>query len=307
MKQNNTPLYVHKQSNHPPLILKNIPESINKRLSNNSKNETIFNESTNVYQQSLKNSGYKEKLKYMETKNQINTEKRRRNRNRNVTWFNPPYSNNVKTDVGKKFLSLLDRCFPQGNILNQIINRNTIKISYSCMPNIKQIISRHNKNIIKKNTPQETTRKCNCRNTNECPLNGECLTKNIVYQATVTDMSNNKETYVGITANSFKTRYTAHRASFRHQIKRNDTTLSQHIWELTDKNINYNIKWKILARKHPYNPASKTCHLCLEEKYTILFKDHKIASLNHRKEIFNTCRHRKKTPPKIPPTPGSTE
>ena len=32
-KEGNTPLYVHKKSNHPPSILNNIPESINKRLS----------------------------------------------------------------------------------------------------------------------------------------------------------------------------------------------------------------------------------------------------------------------------------
>ena len=30
MKQNNTPLYVNKDSNHPPTLIKNIPESINK-------------------------------------------------------------------------------------------------------------------------------------------------------------------------------------------------------------------------------------------------------------------------------------
>ncbi len=39
MKPNNIPLYVHKESNHPPSIIKNIPESINKRLSTISSNE----------------------------------------------------------------------------------------------------------------------------------------------------------------------------------------------------------------------------------------------------------------------------
>ncbi|KAJ8049880.1 hypothetical protein HOLleu_02811 [Holothuria leucospilota] len=43
LKPNNTPLYVHKQSNHPPLIIRNIPESINRRLTNISSNETTFN------------------------------------------------------------------------------------------------------------------------------------------------------------------------------------------------------------------------------------------------------------------------
>ena len=31
-KPNNTPLYIHTKSNHPPMIIKNLPESINKRL-----------------------------------------------------------------------------------------------------------------------------------------------------------------------------------------------------------------------------------------------------------------------------------
>ena len=40
-KQNNNTQYVHRQSNHPPAILKNIPEAINKRLSNISPDEPL--------------------------------------------------------------------------------------------------------------------------------------------------------------------------------------------------------------------------------------------------------------------------
>ena len=32
MKPNNTPIYVHRDSNHPPCIIRNIPESINRRF-----------------------------------------------------------------------------------------------------------------------------------------------------------------------------------------------------------------------------------------------------------------------------------
>jgi ribosomal protein L4 len=35
-KPNNVPLYVHKQSSHPPNVTKNIPLAVNKRLSENS-------------------------------------------------------------------------------------------------------------------------------------------------------------------------------------------------------------------------------------------------------------------------------
>ena len=54
MKPNNTPLYVHKQSNHPSNIIKNIPESINRRLSNISSNEKIFKKAIPPYQDALK-------------------------------------------------------------------------------------------------------------------------------------------------------------------------------------------------------------------------------------------------------------
>ena len=42
-KPNDKILYVHVASNHPPNILKQIPESISKRLSRNSSNKEIFN------------------------------------------------------------------------------------------------------------------------------------------------------------------------------------------------------------------------------------------------------------------------
>ena len=41
-KEGNVPLYVHKKYNHPPSILKNIPDSINKRLSEISSDRECF-------------------------------------------------------------------------------------------------------------------------------------------------------------------------------------------------------------------------------------------------------------------------
>merc|ERR1712045_327466 len=42
MKENNPIFYVHSKSNHPPLILKNLPKNIENRLSKVSANEEIF-------------------------------------------------------------------------------------------------------------------------------------------------------------------------------------------------------------------------------------------------------------------------
>ena len=72
------------------------------------------------------------------------TEQRKKNRSRNVTYFNPPFSRNVKTNVGEKFLKLIDTLFPEGHGLRKLMNRNNIKISYRCMPYLKKKISNHN-------------------------------------------------------------------------------------------------------------------------------------------------------------------
>ena len=42
MKPNNKLSYVHRQSNHPPALLKNIPLNINKRLTNISSGKEVF-------------------------------------------------------------------------------------------------------------------------------------------------------------------------------------------------------------------------------------------------------------------------
>ena len=57
IKPNNKPLYVHRESNHPPLILKNIPLAINQRLNEISSNKESFDEAAQVFQEALRNSG----------------------------------------------------------------------------------------------------------------------------------------------------------------------------------------------------------------------------------------------------------
>ena len=126
VKPNNVPLYVHKDSNHPPAIIKNLPLSINKRLSSISSNEEVFKESTKIHQEALERSGYVHKLEFDP---QANTQKERKNRSRKITWFNPPFPlSTVKMKIGQEFLRILDTSFPQNNPLNKLLNRNTVKI-----------------------------------------------------------------------------------------------------------------------------------------------------------------------------------
>ena len=95
-------------------------------------------------------------------------------RKRNVNWFNPPFSKNVHTNVGNKFVTLLSSCFPPNYKLYKIINKNTVKLSDSCMNNVQQIINSHNKTILT-STAENNNKLCNCREKNSCPLNGKCL------------------------------------------------------------------------------------------------------------------------------------
>ena len=155
-KPNNTPLYVHKPSNHPPNVTKKIPIAVNKRISENSSNEKVFEETIAPFQQALKNSGYEHKLKF-EDQNAKN--KRKRCRKRKQIYFNPPYSAGVNSRVGGQILSLVDTCFTPTNPLRKIFNRHTIKVSYRTTPNMQQIISSHNRKLLTK----PVTKKCTCK------------------------------------------------------------------------------------------------------------------------------------------------
>ena len=109
-KPNNTPLYIHTKSNHPPVIIKNIPESINKRLSDISSDKESFDRAAIPYQRALEHSGYNYKLKFQPSTSPSNTSQKQK-RQRNITWYNPPYSKNVATNIGKTFLQILDEEF----------------------------------------------------------------------------------------------------------------------------------------------------------------------------------------------------
>ena len=159
------------------------------------------------------------------------------------------------------------------------------------------IIDGHNKAILQSaetSQPQqdEGTKTCNCRKKDECPLDGECLVSEVVYQATV-KTQDAQETYIGLTANQFKARYRNHQMSFRHVKRRNETELSKHLWKLKDENKEYTVTWKIVAKAKPYTNLTKRCNLCNTEKFFLITKPH-MASLNRRNELISTCRHRRK-------------
>ena len=133
----------------------------------------------------------------------------------------------------KCFLSLIDKNFPKSNPLHKIFNRNTLKLSYSCMGNIKTIISNHNKAEINKATRTNDQKKnCNCRKPNLCPMDGNCNAENVIYQAEVTT-STTKEIYIGLCDTTFKLRCRNHICSFRNERYKHATELSNFLLVMT--------------------------------------------------------------------------
>ena len=298
------PVYISKNSNHPPAVKKGLVQMIGYRISDLSSNAEIFNSVAPVYNQALRNSGFNEEIKYEPKRT------KRTRRPRKVIYFNPPWDDQIRTNIGGNFLRLVDKHFHPNSNLHSIFNRQKLKVSYSNMPNIKRIISGHNNRIV--NPQAELTLKgCNCTGgVQTCILNGNCLTESLVYKGEVKyqltnprsgALENKKKYYIGLTCNSFKQRHEGHKTSINNPAYRNKgTTLSSHIWKLKDNNINFDLKFTILKQSRIYTKEAKFCDLCLMEKTYIMFHNHYLSSehtdhyssLNKRSEILQKCRHR---------------
>ena len=171
-----------------------------------------------------------------------------------------------------------------------MFNKNNVKLSFSCMPNMQSVINAHNFKVLKrKDNPEK--KMCNCRK-QTCPLNGKCCIDNLIYRATV-KTNESEKTYIGCSEGPFKARLANHTKSFTHKKYKNETKLSQYIWSLKEKNKQFTLSWEIAAKASPYVCGSRKCDLCLTEKLYISKADPE-KSLISRAEIISTCRHRKK-------------
>ena len=81
--------------------------------------------------------------------------------------------------------------------------------------------------------------------------------------------------YIGINANTFKSRYNAHKSSFNNKHLGHSTSLCKYIWDLKAKTL------IILT-----SASAKRCNLCIQEKIYILYKPQseniKPARCNHQ-------------------------
>ena len=71
-KPNNEPVYINKQSNHPPNIMVDIPKAISTRLTSISCNKNVFGRNVDIYQTGLKDSSFDKTITYNDQSEQAN-------------------------------------------------------------------------------------------------------------------------------------------------------------------------------------------------------------------------------------------
>ena len=106
-KPSSISLYINLKLNHSPNIIRNLPESISRRINKLSSDKSVFDNSKDFFNNALARSGFKDNIKFNSDFNKNIS--RNKNRKRKIILFYPPYSSNVSTNIGKNFLTILDR------------------------------------------------------------------------------------------------------------------------------------------------------------------------------------------------------
>ena len=132
---------------------------------------------------------------------------------------------------------------------------------------------------------------CSRKYKNNCPVQGRCQEKSVVYKAVVKS-ENESKIYYGSTKNEFKTRFLQHMSSFNTNLTKSSTTLAKYVQDLSKRKIKYKISWSIKAKAHTFSSGSKKCDLCITEKLTILKADQKTL-INKRDELLSKCPHKR--------------
>ena len=100
-------------------------------------NKVIFGHSSKLYNDALERSGYKKKIAFNQT-----PKIKKRTQQRKIIWFNLSYSQNVRTNVAKRFLRIVDKNFPENTDFTNFLTETTWKsVIVACQTS--QVSSRH--------------------------------------------------------------------------------------------------------------------------------------------------------------------
>ena len=292
-KQNANTKYDSTSSSYPPTLKRSIPEGVSRRLYNISSSKKLFLQEAPYYQTAIKKAGHKDKLEYCPMNTVEEQAKPTRNRCRKAIWFNPPWSNNVRTNIGEKFIQLVKKHFPKSSPMHHIFNTKNLKVSYKTTTNMASTIKGHNSRTICGDIQPEDTRGYNCHGgVTTCPLNGKCMEKSLIYRAEVTSAEGRRH-YYRQTARTFKERYYGHHHDLQHAGKSESTSLSTYVWKLREKEVEPTVSWHKVCSAKPYKLGGKMCSLCLAEK-TEIARDTSGEMLNKRSELMHKCLHKQK-------------
>ena len=139
------------------------------------------------------------------------------------------------------------------------------------MNDVSSILSTNNENIL---SPPKIYFGSNCRNENNCPLDGESLTPSIIYRAYITTEYDHKF-YYGTSEATFKHRHSNHTRDFKYVKCNIQKTIIIQIKNSNLKNkINYSIKWSLASKRYgcAYSLSSKLC--LMEKNWIIKYFDH---------------------------------
>ena len=112
-KPGNPLLYVHAKSNHPPAVTKEIPHSIQTRLSNISSSKEVFDNAKLEYQRALAGCRLPNKpANTNPTPRAVATE----SENEKETFYGsiPPFSKSVQTNIKAQFFDILEKELSKG-------------------------------------------------------------------------------------------------------------------------------------------------------------------------------------------------
>ena len=132
-KPNDRPVYIHSQSNHPPNIIKNLPASISRHLTDISNEETAFGEAKPMYDKALADSGFCEMTEFLKVPEK--QQRKEKTEEPSSKYFlvqpsvQPECFNEHRSEIPSKH-------FSGSSKLSKIFNINMLKLSYSCMPNM---------------------------------------------------------------------------------------------------------------------------------------------------------------------------
>ena len=146
--------------------------------------------------------------------------------------------------------------FTKNHIYNSLFIRNKIKLSCSCIQNLKSIKNNHN--------TAEIEESCKDR---RIFLDEKCLAPNIIYEAQFMLNQPKENIYIGTAKTNFKQRFNNHTKSFKLEHYKNDTELPKEYWIIKRNHLISKINGKIISKCAPFNTTKS--YKLLQTKETI--------------------------------------